>query len=338
MKKILTILIIISFFSCRKDVGPQTNNNASVTEVFHDVLISCEGNFGTGNGSLSLYSSFSKEWVNNYFDQQNNFPLGDVVQSIAAIDQNLYIVVNNSGKIEVIDSASFLSQGVITGFTSPREMAKIDNDIAYVTDLYSNSIHVVDLNIKNIINNIAVSGWTEAILVQNNYAYVSCPGSSLIYKIDVTNHALVDSVATAYSPLDLVIDKNNSLWVVCSGNWGGNDGTLEKINLDTFTNELVIQLNSSPSELCINNDLSQLFWLANGVKELDVDQIATINSIIPSGMGYFYGLGIHPNSNDIYVTDAIDFVQAGKLYRYNNIGIILDSAVLGINPHSIFFK
>ena len=338
MRKILVFFVITSFFSCRKDVGPQTNNNSSESGIFHDVLIGCEGVFGTGNGSLSLYSSSLKEVANNYFDQQNNYPLGDVVQSITTINQNLYIVVNNSGKIEIIDSSSFLTQGVITGFTSPREMAKIEVDKAYVTDLYSNSIQVVDLNNKSIIGNIAVSGWTEAIIVQNNYAYVSCPGSSLIYKIDVSTHELVDSVATSYSPLDIVIDKNNSLWVVCSGNWGLNDGTLEKINLNTFTNEQVIQLNSYPSELCVNHDLSQLYWLADGVKELNVDQTATINSIISSGAGYFYGLGIHPNSNDIYITDAIDFVQAGKLYRYNNLGAVLDSATLGINPHSLFFK
>ncbi len=338
MKKILLILVVTSFFSCRKDVGPQTNNNSSETEAFYDVLIACEGNFGTGNGSLSLYSSSSNEGLNNYFDQQNNYPLGDVVQSIASIDENLYIVVNNSGKIEIIDSANFISQGVITGFTSPREIVKIGNDNAYVTDLYSSSIQVVDLNTKNITSNIVVSGWTEAVLVQNNYAYVSCPGASLIYKIDVSTHELVDSISTAASPLDLVLDKNNKMWVICSGNWGANDGTLERIDLSTFVTEQVIQLNSSASELCINNDLDKLYWLANGVNNLDVDQTSVINSIVNSGSGYFYGLGVHPNSNDIYISDAIDFVQAGKLFRFNSQGDALDSTTLGINPHAIFFK
>ena len=338
MRKILLILIVSSLFSCRKDVGPQTNNNSTENETFHDVLIACEGNFGTGNGSLSIYSSSAKETLNNYFNQENNYPLGDVVQSIASIDENLYIVVNNSGKIEIIDSTNYLSQGVIAGFTSPREIAKIDNAKAYVTDLYSNSVQVVDLTTRNIISSIAVSGWTEAILVRNNYAYVSCPGASLIYKIDISSHELIDSISTASSPLDLVLDKNNKLWVVCSGNWGANDGTLESINLNTFVNEQVIQLNSSASELCISNDLDKLYWLDNGVNYLDVDQTSIINSIVPSGAGFFYGLGIHPNSNDIYISDAIDFVQAGKLYRFNSQGEALDSTTLGINPHAIFFK
>ena len=338
MKKILLILVVTSFFSCRKDVGPQTNNNSTETEAFYDVLVACEGNFGTGNGSLSLYSSSSNEGLNNYFDQQNNYPLGDVVQSISSIDENLYIVVNNSGKIEIIDSANFISQGVITGFTSPREIVKIGNDNAYVTDLYSSSIQVVDLNTKNITSNIVVSGWTEAVLVQNNYAYVSCPAASLIYKIDVSTHELVDSISTAASPLDLVLDKNNKMWVICSGNWGANDGTLERIDLSTFVTEQVIQLNSSASELCINNDLDKLYWLANGVNNLDVDQTSVINSIVNSGSGNFYGLGVHPNSNDIYISDAIDFVQSGKLFRFNSQGDALDSTTLGINPHAIFFK
>ena len=56
------------------------------------------------------------------------------------------------------------------------------------------------------------------------------------------------------------------------------------------------------------------------------------------GTRYFYGLSVHPNSNEIYVTDAVDFVQSGWLYRYNNVGTLLDSVNTGINPQAIYFK
>tara|TARA_B110000438_G_C15806846_1_gene647792 strand:- start:607 stop:1620 length:1014 start_codon:yes stop_codon:yes gene_type:complete len=337
MKKIILFVSILSVFSCRKEVGPQSNNNTNNTEVYYDVLIGCEGNFGTGNGSLSAYSSSSNDLVNNYFDQINNYPLGDVVQSVEAIGGNLYIVVNNSGKIEVVDSASYISQGTITGFISPREIRKVDNGIAYVTDLYSNSIQVVDLVDNTIVSSIGVSGWTESILVNNGFAYVSSPGSNLIYKIDVTSHLLVDSINTGFSPLNLVLDKNNDLWVACSGNWGANDGTLERINLNTFLADQVVQLNASASELCINGDLNLLYWLSGGVYQMDVEQSSS-SELIAASSGYFYGLGVHPVSGEVYVADAMDFVQAGKLFRYNNIGEVLDSATIGINPNAIFFK
>ena len=52
------------------------------------------------------------------------------------------VVVNNSGKVEVVDSSDLLSKSTITGFQSPREINQINTDFAYVTDLYSNSIQL----------------------------------------------------------------------------------------------------------------------------------------------------------------------------------------------------
>ena len=54
------------------------------------------------------------------FFQTNGTPLGDVVQSITQFNNNAYVVVNNSNKIEVIDITNFSSIATITGFTSPR--------------------------------------------------------------------------------------------------------------------------------------------------------------------------------------------------------------------------
>ena len=339
IKRYSVFLFVVVVFSCckKKEIGPQLLSQVVNTETFYDVLIGCEGNFGTANGSLSAYSSNSNELVNNFFYQINNFPLGDVVQAIELIDNDVFIVVNNSSKIERIDSATFLSVSTINGFNSPREIKKVADGLAYVTDLYSNSIQVVDLADNNIIDNIPVSAWTEGILVNNGFAYVSSPGANLIYKIDVTIHQLVDSISTGNSPSNIVLDKNNDLWVACSGSWGASNGTLERISLSSFSTDQVIQLNASVSELCINSELDFLYWLSDGVYKMDVDQFS-YSKIIEENTGNFYGLGVHPDSEDVYVTDAVDYVQSGRVFKYSGDGFILDSLLVGIIPQAIFFK
>lgn len=56
-----------------------------------------------------------------------------------------YIVVNNSGKIEVCNPTNLLRVATITGFTSPRFIVPVSASKAYVSDYISNSISIVNL-------------------------------------------------------------------------------------------------------------------------------------------------------------------------------------------------
>ena len=67
-------------------------------------------------------------------------------------------------KIEVIDVGSFSSLHTITGFNSPRSFLPVSSTKAYVTDLYSNSIQIVNLNSSTITGSILVNGWTEDLI------------------------------------------------------------------------------------------------------------------------------------------------------------------------------
>lgn len=52
----------------------------------------------------------------------------------------------------------------------------------------------------------------------------------------------------------------------------------------------------------------------------------------------YYGLAVDPVSSDIYVADALDYVQPGKVYRFNPGGEPVDTLTTGINPGSFCFK
>ena len=52
----------------------------------------------------------------------------------------------------------------------------------------------------------------------------------------------------------------------------------------------------------------------------------------------FYGLDVDPISSEIYVADAIDFVQRGMVYRFNPEGMPVDTFRTGIAPGAFCFK
>ena len=52
----------------------------------------------------------------------------------------------------------------------------------------------------------------------------------------------------------------------------------------------------------------------------------------------YYGLTIDPESGDVYVADAIDYVQQGMIYRYSKERELLDSFYVGIIPGAFCWK
>ena len=116
-----------------------------------------EGNYGVGNGSIS-YVSEEGSVVHDIFYSNNLFQLGDVVQSMKIINDFAYIVVNNSSKIEVATADSILYVSTIP-LSSPRYIAQVSEDKAYVTDWGINGVQVIDLNTNTVTSSI--QKWTR---------------------------------------------------------------------------------------------------------------------------------------------------------------------------------
>src|SRR5688572_9286512 len=117
--RIFSILTIfsIAFIACDKeDDEPDTPSNPSSPGVY----IVNEGAFGSGNSSISFFDFQTNAVTNNIYQTTNGVPLGDVAQMMLVHQGKGYIVVNNSQKIEVVDSDNCTSIGTISGFQSPR--------------------------------------------------------------------------------------------------------------------------------------------------------------------------------------------------------------------------
>jgi hypothetical protein len=59
---------------------------------------------------------------------------------------------------------------------------------------------------------------------------------------------------------------------------------------------------------------------------------------LPYNQTIYYGLGIDPDNSDVYIADAIDYVQRGVVYRFSARGEALDTIRVGVTPASFCFK
>ena len=308
------------------------------------VFVLNEGNFMSGNGSLSFFSYDSSKIYNNIFEGVNHRPLGDIPYSITVTGEKAYIVVNNSGKIEQIDINSVKSLASVSGLVSPRQMAVIDENKAYVSSLYSDFLTIVDLKKNTVSGRINLRRTSEAIAVYGNKAYIASwvSGNEIII-VDTGTDKVVDSLVVGQEPESMVIDKNSDLWVLCSGGYTG-EYFPELISINTGTGAIKHRFvfpdkQDSPASLSLNSSGDTLYYINKSVWRMSIDSevLPGIPFLEQSGRN-FYRLGIDHATGDIFVTNAIDYQQRGYLLRLQNDGLIIDSVKTDIIPGNLCFK
>lgn len=334
------LLIVFSglFYACRKD-KPVEKNPLNIS-LGKGVYISNEGNFMFGNAKISYYDINSQNIIEDLFYEVNQIPLGDVCQSLFINDNKIYAVINNSNKIWVINKNNFQVIGQITGLTSPRYFLQVSNSKAYVTDLYADKVAVINLNDYSISTYINIPGWTEELTYAYGKVYITNKESNYLYIVNTTDNSLTDSVPVGYGANSIVKDKYDKLWVMCSGNQSQQAKLIcyNPLNMQIEKN-FTFQPNENPWRLDINSTKDTLYYLNNGVFAMPINTTQLPqNALIPEGNKNFYGLGIEPYTGTIYVADAIDYVQKGKIYRYTPNGTLINTFLAGIIPGDFYFE
>ena len=346
MKNLLKILILLLFLSsCSEEPVEAVFNDLDTTS---GVFIACEGNFMYGNGSLSFYNDKKKIVTNQLFYAVNNVPLGDVVQSVTFFNDNLYIVVNNSGKVYVADARSVDFRGVISGLTSPRNVHFVNSGKAYISDLYADNLIIFNPSTFEKTGTINLQGHTSEKMIQiGRFVYISSWSfDKYILVVDTETDSLVSKIEVPYQPKDLVADKSDKLWVLSDGGFDNSsevprEPSLSRIDPQTLTIEQIFRFEKSmwPSSLNINGAGDTLYFINGGVYKMAVtDRNLPSSPFISNESGQFYSMSVNPQNGEVYIADAIDYSQNALIMRYSTSGKLTDSFKAGINPSDFLFR
>jgi YVTN family beta-propeller protein len=344
MKNYLFIFcIVLLASSCKKDPIKKDGNSAEQAAFVtgQGVFITSEGNYTFGNAKISYYNYSASSVTTDVFQTANSRPLGDICQSMSIINGKGYAVMNNSNKIEVVNMSDFKSVATITGFNSPRYMLQVTTSKAYVSDLYANAISIVNLSTNQIMGNIPLLGWTEEMALSGNKVYVTNHKTGKLYVINSITDMITDSIPLSKGANSLAFDHTNKLWVMCSGESStSTPGGLYEINTvnDSVITSFSFPTADGPWRLTKNATGDTLYYLNHGVNKFWIGATALPSApFITEGTRNFYGLGIDPVSHKIFVADAIDYVQSGKVYVYDQAGVEQSNFLAGIIPGDFVF-
>lgn len=331
----LLFVLILSISSCEEEKPTQLPASGGV-------YIVNEGNFNFGNGEVSVYNPDERTFSNNVFQATNGYSLGDVAQSLFVKDSLGFIVVNNSAKVEVVKLPTMQKLRTISiPNSSPRYFLVVNDSIAYVSELYANKIHVVNYVTGVLVTQISVPQYTEHLVKVDEYVFAegkkifsNASSKGSLIRLNTNNHTYVDKQDVVGDLGGLVVDKNNHLWVAVSADTATSSFASLKCFDKDFNQVSSYSFGSyswKPSNLCISGNGEDLYFLSNDVYHCPMVQTGIVPfKLVSNASNNFYALGVDPLSNEVYVSDALDYVQASRIYRYNKNGELVHSFTAGV--------
>lgn len=224
--KLFFIWLLLAAQACGSDPDP-------VLPIGSDgFFVVNEGAFNGSNTSISFYDRATGVMSNDIFAVANKRPLGDQAQSITVFEDKAYVVVQNSGKVEVINADDYTSVKTITdGIVSPRYFIGINSTKGYLSDWgefgVEGSVKVIDLVDFKVIKTISTGQGANRMIQKGDKVYVANNGGfgydNKISIIDTKKDEVSSTIPVGDNPNSLQFDKDGNLWVVSAGNFVYND-------------------------------------------------------------------------------------------------------------------
>jgi YVTN family beta-propeller protein len=350
MNRIYAVLALcLSLYACKKEettTQPITGNPD--TGFLHGVYVLNEGSFGGNNASIGYINENNTLTQDLYYDV-NEVSLGDVLQSFTIIGNRGYAVLNNSQKVVVIDMHSFEHVAEISGLSYPRQVEGIGNNKALLSNgSMEGELKVIDLNTNTVTSSITVGKGPERLLHVADYVVVCNSGGwdidSTISIIDTQSLDVAHTVVVGDRPVDAVVDRNGTLWVLCSGNTSwmpGGETAAKLVKVDTSTWAVVGTYtfeNSAdhPQHLEIDPNGETLYFLNGNVYATNIEDInLSVNVVSQLPLSTIH---VNPATRHIWGASISDYTNPSTVYQISSTGAQLNSFVVGLGTNGVVFN
>ncbi|WP_210519965.1 YncE family protein [Hymenobacter terricola] len=320
------------------------------------VFVLSEGQFGVGDGAVSVFDKATKSLTPDAFGSANGgAALGDVVQSMGVQSGRGYIVVNASNKIEVVSLPDFKTAGTISGLTQPRYFTSTSATRGYVTEwrgpytgYLPGVLSILNLSTNTVTSRVPVGRNPEQLLALGGKIYVPNSLDNTVSVIDEGTGALASTITVADGPSSMVDDKDGNIWVLCTGFVSyiavppyvvqTSAGTLVRFNPGSPNTQLKLTFpaTASPGKLRINPAKDQLYYSFRGA-EYQVGVSATALPTTPFIRRSFSGFAIDPRDNTVFAGISPSYNSNGRFIRYQATGAAIDSFTVKIGPNGFIF-
>jgi YVTN family beta-propeller protein len=349
-QSILLTATALSFVlaSCHKDkkVVPVT------TPVTDGLYVLNQGIFNDNNSTLSFYNYTSKQVTPDIFSSVNGRGLGDTGNDIEIYGSKMYIVVNVSSTIEVVDAktAKSIKQiKLINGANArePRDIVFYKNN-AFITS-YDGTVAVMDTAALTVSQYITVGANPEQLAISNGKLYVANSGGlnypavdNTVSVINLSTLTVTKTITVIADPVSVVADTFGNIYVlslgVTNGNTTINPGmTIISSTTDAIESQPAVNLGFNVP-IAVQGDFVYYATADNKIAVYNAQTQASAQAnFITDGTVITtpYAIAADASTGEVFVTDAKDYSSNGTLYAFDKTGKKEYSITVGINPGKI---
>lgn len=343
--------------ACRKEEPIVPSTSTDVTDPngpegrIRGFFLCNEGNMGSNKATLDYFDYATGVYTKNIYAERNPGvvkELGDVGNDLQIYGGKLYAVINCSHFVEVMDVATARH---ITQISIPNCRYIVFRDrYAYVSS-YAGPVQIdpnarlgyvakIDTASLRVIDTCTVGYQPEEMVIVGKKLYVANSGGyrvpnydRTVSVIDLDTFREVKKIDVAVNLHRLELDRYGQIWVSSRGDY--YDVPSRTYVIDSATDEVVDEFKLLPnSEMTVCGDSLYLYsteWnyhtqrnsISYAIVNVRTRKVVTRNFITDGTeqkIAIPYGVAVNPETHEIFVTDARDYVSPGTLYCFTPYG------------------
>lgn len=380
--KVVLAIALVAAAGCRKEDTlrflPGENGEPSDYEVVDaavnasakpsGIYLVNQGNQGSNKARLDFLNFHNGFYIRDVFTEYNPEVvkgLGDTGNDVQVYKGKVFVVVNGSHKVEIMDAYSMKRLAQVD-VPNCRFIA-FDGNHAYVTSYVAKdkeslktqkgALYRIDLDTYKVTGQVTVGYQPEQLVIMDGKAYVANSGGYVagyddtVSVVDLKSMKVEYDIKVAINLGLMLVDAEGTIWVSSQGNFSDVSSTLNYLVKKGDKYELGGSVNVPVSSMALAGDkiyvigstytppawaLTTTYNIVNA-KTRKLESGSFITDGTESDITTAFTVTVNPGNGDIYVTDAKDYVSSGTLHCYTGSGKHKWSVRTGDIPGRIAF-
>ena len=380
--KVVLAIALVAAAGCRKEDTlrflPGENGEPSDYEVVDaavdaaaepsGIYLVNQGNWGSNKARLDFLNFHNGFYIRDVFTEYNPEVvkgLGDTGNDVQVYKGKVFVVVNGSHKVEIMDAYSMKRLAQVD-VPNCRFIA-FDGNSAYVTSYVAKdeeslktqkgALYCIDLDTYKVTGQVTVGYQPEQLVIMDGKAYVANSGGyvagndNTVSVVDLKSMKVEYNIEVAVNLALMLVDAEGTIWVSSQGDFSNVSSTLNYLVKKGDKYELGGSVNVPVSSMALAGDkiyvigstytpptwaLTTTYNIVNA-KTRKLESGSFITDGTESDITTAFTVTVNPGNGDIYVTDAKDYVSSGTLHCFTGSGKHKWSVHTGDIPGRIAF-